>query len=152
MGSANDAVDRFASAMDTTYGSVENFAQQSGLQDLFTAGRDLLQQADPVAAQTVDRLFGAAKIALDQDGNGQIQFSELADVAKDAMNLNPQAAAFNPAQQFQAQLAMSMMQMQLQMMAAPWTGFGGNNSGGGGNPFLMPLQNAVLRTLSQFKI
>lgn len=152
MGAVSDAVDSFASAMDNTYGSVENFAQQSGVDDLFKAGRDLLQGVDPAAAQTVDNLFGAAKIALDKDGNGSIQFGELADLAKNALNLNPQQAALDPAQQFRAQLTMSMMQMQLQMMAAPWTGFGNSNHGGNSaNPFLMPLQNAVLKTLSQFK-
>lgn len=149
MSAADDAIDKFASSMDQQYGSVENFAHQGGLDHFLQAGRDMLQQANPAAAQAVDNLFGAAKIALDKDGNGQIQFGELADLAKDVKNLNPNLAGMDPAKQLQLQLLETMMRTQLQIMAAPWMGFG-NNQNSQANPFLLPLQMGVLRTLSKF--
>lgn len=145
--SLNDVVDRFADQMDRQYGDFDNFAYRTGLEDLYQSGLRALQRFDPVAADNVDKVFGAAKIALDANGDGHITFGEIADPVKDLAGIKSATttpAALDPAKQFEIELRMAMIQCQLQMMAAPWTPDGPSS---GATPFLLPLQTAVLTTL-----
>lgn len=142
-----DRIDNMVTKLENKYGDFENMSNQIGLTNLYDKGHDILQSHCPQTASAVDKMFGAAKVALDSNGNGHIDFSELAAPIKDLVGMKkavqPQQT-LDPAKQFELELRLAMIQCQMQIMAAPWTGFGNNTSNV--NPFLLPLQTAILKT------
>ncbi len=73
-----------AKSLDKQFGNVEGFASKLGVDELYNESKAILKSVSPTAADVVDKVFGAAKIALDKDGSGTIEFSEVAKTLTDA--------------------------------------------------------------------
>jgi hypothetical protein len=80
-------IDKVANIGDQQFQSVDNMLHMNGGDKAFSLGMQALNIIDPQAAKTVDALLGAGRVMLDQNGDGAIQFGEIAPVAKGIANL-----------------------------------------------------------------
>ncbi len=121
----SDVIDRFADDMNAKYDTFDNFANKVGLDHLYQNSQNALQKLSPQAADAVDSLLGSAKVALDDDGDGHIDFHELTDPVNDVLGLkkNNVTSPQDLAKQLELNLRLALLDMQLQLMTQPWTGF-----------------------------
>lgn len=81
---AGGAFDKATKSLDTKYdNNVGNLMHDLHLDKAYQSVMKEVTKVDPAAAKAVDNFFGAAKVMLDKDGNGQISFGEVASTLKD---------------------------------------------------------------------
>lgn len=138
----NDGIDRAAAELDRKYGDVDNFAYQTGATREFNhALFEMRKHGYYGAAETVESLFGAAHAFFDEDGNGRVEFAELAEHLKSPGSTSHGAPLTEADLRKELFKAMAPLGLQMQMKA--WQGWEGDDKRDDTNPFLRPLQAGV---------